>query len=54
MNITHNGFTVIGFCSMDNLQDFNTMSYELKQTYGTKNVWFDRDNELRRIIFLTH
>lgn len=54
MNIEHNGYKFIGKCSMDNIQDFDTMSYELKQFYGRKNVWFDRDYETRTIIFLTH
>jgi len=54
MNLKHNGFTVIGTCSMDNIEAFNKLSYDLKQLHGRKNVWFDRDNINRVIIFLTH
>lgn len=52
--ITHNRYNVIGICSMDVLADFNSMSYELKQRYGAKNIWFDRDYANRTIIFLTN
>jgi hypothetical protein len=50
MNLVKGNFTVIGVCDMDSIQDFNSMSYELKSHYGTKNVWFDRDYTNRKII----
>lgn len=54
MNIQHNGFTLIGTCSMDNLISFNSLLYDLQQIHGRKNVWLDRDYKNRVVIFLTH
>lgn len=46
--------TVLGSCSMDNLNEFNSKLSEFKKVYGSKNVWFDRCNISRTITFLTH
>ena len=54
MRITKGKYTFIGQCSMDNKEDFNNSLRELKECYGSKNVWFDRDYTNRLIIFLTH
>lgn len=62
---TERGDKVIGTCPYpyngefekplyEYIEDFNNMSRELQEEYGRKNVWFDRDRENNRIVFLTH
>ena len=34
--------------------EFSDMQRELKNHYGNRNVWFDRDEVNNRILFLTH
>ena len=65
MTIEHNKNKVIGVLpfnftteksltekAIENIE-FSNMQRELKEHYGSKNVWFDRDRENNKIIFLT-
>ena len=49
---TQRGETILGGCSMDSKEEFDTKLREFKEQYGYKNVWFDRCYTSRTITFL--